>query len=161
MPYATETTRTQRWLRSRLSTVGLPVFRGQAPEGETLPDGTIIFPRRLDTDPAVPMYPCIIFRRQGGVDVTNLQGTYMVRSVWLAFVAARSDEKPESQQGVNAVETHADALHDALTDQPLTTVAGRVIADCLRESEFDSPVVESGVEYQRIGGVYRVLSSRA
>lgn len=121
--------------------MGLPVYRGFAPETAT--------------------FPCLVFRRQGGTDVMNLQGTYMVRSIWLVFVAARGDEQAESQQGVNAVEAHADALHDALVNQPITTQNGRVIADCLRESEFDSPVVESGVEYQRIGGVYRILSAVA
>lgn len=141
----TDTTRVQRWLRGRLNTVGLPVYRTFAPEAAT--------------------YPCVIFRRLSGVDAgptISPNGSMLVRSVWLVFAASAAAEvNPETQQPVSALEVHADAIHDALVGNWTTLQNGRYIEACRRESEYDEPVVEGGIEYQQIGGVFRVWSSLA
>ena len=141
MPATTSTTREQRWLRTRLSTVGLPVYRGQAPETAT--------------------FPCIIFRNQGGTDVVNLAGTFMVRSIWLVFVAGKAPFQAESQASVNTLETYADSMHAAIYKPNITVVNGRNIEECRSESPWFSSVVENGTEYIQIGNIYRILTTTA
>lgn len=85
----------------------------------------------------------------------------MVRSIWLVFVAGRSTFQAESQGGVNALETYADTMHASIYDASPTTQNGRVIEGVRRESEWDSSVIENGVEYIQLGGVYRLLTTLA
>ncbi len=141
MPVATDTSRTGRWLRSRLSALDLPIYRGAAPEDAP--------------------FPCIVFRRLGGADITAIRSTVAVRSVWLVFVVGKTSSEAESQRDVNALEPHADAMHDAIQYPGITAQNGRLIHECSRESEHEASLVENGTEYLQIGGVYRIWSTAA
>jgi hypothetical protein len=98
----------------------------------------------------------IVYRRMGGADLTTVNGNIvLVRSVWLVFAV---------EQGVYLwdLEDTSDAIHAALHQAPISSnLDGRLVLSCLRESEFDIPVLEGGVEFQRLGGVYVVLSATA
>lgn len=91
----------------------------------------------------------------------NLYGTFMVRSIWLVFVAGKSNFQAESQSSVNALETYADSMHAAIYKPNITLVNGRNIEECRRESEWFDSTIENGVEYIQIGGIYRVLTTVA
>ena len=138
---ATDTPRTARWLRGRLSTLSVPVYREQAPEGSA--------------------FPCIIFRRQGGVDIKTMRDTAMVRSVWLVFVAGRGSFQAESQRDLNALEALADDMHEAVNRPDITSVSGRLIHEFTRESEYEASVIENGTEYLQLGGIYRAYTTLA
>ncbi len=162
MAATTDSPRVGSWLRGRLSTLSLPVFWGAAPEGEKLSDGTIVFPRDDFSQPAVPMFPAAIFRRQGGTDIVTLAGGIVaVRSVWLCFVVKPVASQPESDADILLLMPYADSLHAALINPNFANSRGRLIHDVRRESEYESSIVENNTAYQQLGGVYKAWSTLA
>ncbi len=140
MPTAfTSTPREARWLKSRLEApiIGLPVYR----------------------DAGRGSVRHIVYRRQGGTDISNLYGTYMVRSAWLVYVS----QPVASGQTVYAedLEFDADKMHAQIyKPAPPAAVSGRYIEECRRDLEHYLPVYDGStlVEVQ-LGGVYVLLTS--
>lgn len=140
-PAATSTPREASWLGSRLRSItpALPVYR-DAGRGTTRH---------------------IVYTRQGGTDISNLAGTYMVRSVWLVYVS----QPISSGQGASAEDLadDADRMHAAIYKPSVVgAVNGRFIEECRRDLEHYFPVYQDKtlVEVQ-LGGIYILLTSLA
>lgn len=140
-PAFTSTPREARWLHSRLRSLAppLPVYR--------------------DAGRGTARH--IVYTRQGGTDIANLSGTYVVRSAWLVYVS-----QPVASGAtvyVEDLETDADRMNEAIyKPAPIAAVNGRYIEECRRDLEHYLPVYEGTtlVEVQ-LGGIYVVLTSLA
>ncbi len=137
---ATSVSREARWLHSRLRSLNpaLPVYRDAG-------RGTVRH---------------IVYRRQGGTDIANLHGTYMVRSAWLVYVS-----QPVTSSAtvyVEDLEADADRMHEAIYKPLITVVGGRNIEECRRDMEHYMPVYDGTtlVEVQ-LGATYIVYTSLA
>lgn len=139
----TSTPREARWLRSRL--------RGITPPLE-------VFPESGQADAGRH----IVFRRQGGTDIVNLSGTYMVRSAWLVYVSQPVEEG--ERWYVEDLADDADRVQEAIyKPYQIEPVDGVYILECRRDFEHSEPVYDEDgnlVELQ-LGGVFLVFTSRA
>jgi hypothetical protein len=103
-----------------------------------------------------------VFTRQGGTDIANLSGTYLVRSAWLIYVS----EPVEDGERVYVEDLAADAdrMNEAIyRPQEVQAVDGRYIEECRRDFEHSLNVYDDDgnlVEVQ-LGGIYLVFTSLA
>lgn len=145
MPVAfTSTPVEARWLSQRLRALNppLPVF--------------------LDSGRGTARH--IVYRRQGGTDVVNLAGTYLVRSAWVVYVS-----QPITSGTINAtyyvqdLQADADRMHEAIykPSEP-EAITGRYIEECRRDEEHYLPVYDGNTLTEiQLGGLYVLYTSLA
>jgi hypothetical protein len=138
----TSTPRESQWLRTRLKTLtpSLPVFpySGNSDAGRH-----------------------IVYTRQGGTDIVNLAGTYLVRSAWLVYVSQPVEEG--ERWYIEDLATDADRMHAAIyKPHEVQAVNGLYIEECRRDFEHSPHIFDDDgnlVELQ-LGGLYVILTSR-
>lgn len=152
MPVAfTDTPRVYRWLGNQLRAItpALPIFRDNSHRTITLPDSTVQKVGRQ-----------IVYRRDGGADITNLAGTYMVRSAWVVYVSQPVGGGYPSDVYVEDLEADADRMNEAIYRPAQTLVDGRYIQECRRDIEHYLPVYDGTTLTEiQLGGIYVILTS--
>jgi hypothetical protein len=129
-----------RWLKGRLEgiTPSLPVYRYTGPgRGKH-----------------------IIYGRQGGTDIDNLSGTYMVRSVWIVYISQPVNEGETFY--IEDLAADADRMHEAIyKPQEIAAVDGRYIEECRRDFEHEMAVYddEGTLAELQLGGSYIILTT--
>ena len=121
--------------------------------------------------PPLPVFPDsgqsdagrhIVYLRQGGTDIANLNGTYLVRSAWLVYVSQPVEEG--ERWYVDDLAADADRLHEAIyKPQEIEAVDGRYIEECRRDFEHSLSVYddEGSLAELQLGGTYLVFTSLA
>lgn len=131
-----ELSRVAAWLYSTLSadatlTSLAPggVFRGLAPVGTAT--------------------PYVVFSYQGGADMNSMTGYRLgVNSLWMVKAVGPASSTPTLQSAADRIET--------LLGHKSGTVAGAIIAACIRQDGvFDDEVV-NGALWTNVGGIYRI-----
>ena len=104
----------------------------------------------------------IVYLRQGGTDIANLNGTYLVRSAWLIYVSQPVEEG--ERWYVDDLAADADRMHEAIyKPQEIEAVDGRYIEECRRDFEHSLSVYddEGNLAELQLGGTYLVYTSLA
>ena len=138
----TSTPREARWLGQRLRslTPPLPVHRSTG-QGEGRH---------------------IVYFRSGGTDISNLSGTYVVRSSWTIYISQPVEEGMRVY--VEDLEADADRMNEAIYRPEVPgAVNGRYIEDCRRDVEHSLEVYdeEANLVEIQLGGIYVLLTSLA
>jgi hypothetical protein len=103
----------------------------------------------------------IVYFRQGGTDIVNLHGTYLVRSAWAVYVSQPVED--DEMVYIEDLADDADRMHAAIyKPYEVEAVDGRYIEECRRDFEHSEPIHDEDgnlVELQ-LGGIYLVFTSR-
>lgn len=104
--------------------------------------------------PAGTQYPFVVAQMlSGGNDLLGVGGI----RIWAApLFIIKAVCKGSSTGPVEPVANRIDAVLHAASG----TVTNGVIWECVRERPFDLPTLEDGVNYQQLGGEYRVRASQ-
>lgn len=128
----------ERFLRARLkassalaAAVGTLIYSEEAPRGAH--------------------YPLVVYRWQGGLDVSTIKGVSLyLNELYAVKVICTGND-------YGKIEAAAQAIQDTLQNATGTVSSGKVIF-CVRENPLKYVETVDGITYRHLGGIYRIYS---